>query len=34
MRRLERGKIWWISLWLLSIPIPIMLLLYFLRSGS
>jgi hypothetical protein len=28
----EEGKIGWILLWLLGIPIPILLVLYFLRG--
>ncbi len=28
----ERGKIGWILLWLLGVPIPILLVLYFLRG--
>lgn len=32
MRNNEKGKIGWIVLWLLGIPIPILLVLYFLRG--
>jgi len=32
MRNKEEGKIGWILLWLLGIPIPILLVLYFLRG--
>ena len=32
MRNTEEGKIGWILLWLLGIPIPILLLLYVLRG--
>ncbi len=32
MRNKEQGKIGWILLWLVGIPIPILLLLYFLRG--
>jgi hypothetical protein len=28
----QRGKIGWILLWLLGVPIPILLVLYFLRG--
>jgi hypothetical protein len=28
----EKGKIGWIILWLLGIPLPILLVLYFLRG--
>ena len=28
----ERGKIGWILLWVLGVPIPILLVLYFLRG--
>jgi hypothetical protein len=28
----EKGKIGWIVLWLLGIPLPILLVLYFLRG--
>jgi len=34
MRNTEKGKIGWILLWLLGIPIPILLLLYVLRGCS
>lgn len=29
---LQRGKVGWILLWLLGVPIPILLLLFFLRG--
>jgi hypothetical protein len=32
MRKSEKGKIGYILLWLLGIPIPILLLVYFLRG--
>ena len=32
MRNTEKGKIGWILLWLLGIPIPILLLVYVLRG--
>jgi hypothetical protein len=32
MRNTEEGKIGWILLWLLGVPIPILLLLYVLRG--
>ena len=32
MRNTEEGKIGWILLWLLGIPIPILLLVYVLRG--
>jgi len=32
MRKSENGKIGYILLWLLGIPIPILLLVYFLRG--
>ncbi len=32
MRNKEEGKIGWILLWLLGIPIPILLVLYLLRG--
>jgi len=32
MRNKEKGKIGWILLWLLGIPIPILLVLYLLRG--
>lgn len=32
MRKKEKGKIGWVLLWLLGIPIPILLVLYFLRG--
>ena len=32
MRNNEEGKIGWVLLWLLGIPIPILLVLYFLRG--
>ena len=32
MRSKEKGKIGWILLWLVGIPIPILLALYFLRE--
>jgi hypothetical protein len=31
-RRREDGRIGWIMLWLLGIPIPVLLVLYFLRG--
>lgn len=31
-RRLEEGRIGWVLLWLLGIPVPILLGLYFLRG--
>lgn len=31
-RRLEAGRIGWVLLWLLGIPVPILLGLYFLRG--
>ena len=32
MRKIEEGKVGWVLLWLLGIPIPILLLLYVLRG--
>lgn len=32
MRNREEGKIGWVLLWLVGIPIPILLVLYFLRG--
>jgi hypothetical protein len=32
MRNKEEGKIGWILLWLVGIPIPILVVLYFLRG--
>jgi len=32
MRNKEEGKIGWVLLWLLGIPIPILLVLFFLRG--
>jgi hypothetical protein len=32
MRNKEEGKIGWILLWLVGIPVPILLVLYFLRG--
>lgn len=32
MRKKEEGKIGWILLWLLGIPIPVLLLFYLLRG--
>ena len=32
MRSKEKGKMGWILLWLVGIPIPILLALYFLRG--
>ena len=32
MRNKEEGKIGWVLLWLVGIPIPILLVLYFLRG--
>lgn len=32
MRNNEEGKMGWILLWALGIPVPILLLLYFLRG--
>jgi len=32
MRNAEKGKVGWILLWLLGIPLPILLVLYFLRG--
>jgi hypothetical protein len=32
MRSKEKGKIGWILLWLVGIPVPILLALYFLRG--
>jgi hypothetical protein len=31
-RKLESGRVGWILLWLLGIPIPVLLLLYVLRG--
>jgi len=31
-RRLESGRVGWILLWLLGVPIPLLLLLYVLRG--
>jgi hypothetical protein len=31
-RRLERGEIGWIVLWLLGVPIPLLLILYLIRG--
>lgn len=32
MRKKVEGKIGWILLWLVGVPVPILLLLYFLRG--
>lgn len=32
MRHKEEGKIGWVLLWLVGMPIPILLMLYFLRG--
>jgi hypothetical protein len=32
MRNKEEGKIGWILLWLVGVPIPILVVLYFLRG--
>ena len=32
MRNKEQGKIGWILLWLVGIPVPILLLLFFMRG--
>lgn len=32
MRNKEEGKVGWILLWLLGVPIPILLILFFLRG--
>ncbi len=32
MRSKEKGKVGWLLLWLVGIPIPILLALYFLRG--
>ena len=32
MRNTEKGKVGWILLWALGVPIPILLLLYLLRG--
>ena len=32
LRHSEKGKVGWILLWLLGIPIPVLLVLYFLRG--
>jgi hypothetical protein len=32
MRNKEEGKIGWVLLWLVGVPIPILLVLYFLRG--
>lgn len=32
MRNKEEGKIGWILLWLVGVPVPILLLLFFLRG--
>lgn len=32
MRSKEKGKIGWILLWLVGIPVPVLLALYFLRG--
>lgn len=32
MRNKEKGKIGWVLLWLVGVPIPILLVLYFLRG--
>ena len=34
MLKSEEGKVGWIVLWLLGIPLPILLVLYFLRGCS
>jgi hypothetical protein len=34
MRNNEKGKVGWIILWLVGIPIPVLLVLYFLRGCS
>ena len=31
-RRLEEGRVGWILLWLLGVPIPVLLVLYLLRG--
>jgi hypothetical protein len=31
-RRLESGRVGWILLWLLGVPIPVLLVLYLLRG--
>jgi hypothetical protein len=31
-RRLESGRVGWVMLWLLGIPVPVLLLLYLLRG--
>jgi hypothetical protein len=31
-RRLEEGRVGWILLWLLGVPIPVLVLLYLLRG--
>jgi hypothetical protein len=31
-RRLERGEMGWIVLWLIGVPIPLLLVLYFIRG--
>jgi hypothetical protein len=32
MRNNQEGKVGWILLWLLGVPIPVLLVLYFLRG--
>jgi hypothetical protein len=32
MRKTEEGKVGWIILWILGIPIPVLLVLYLLRG--
>jgi hypothetical protein len=32
VRRLESGRVGWVLLWLLGVPIPVLLVLYLLRG--
>lgn len=33
-KRFESGRVGWIVLWLLGVPIPVLLVLYILRGGT
>jgi hypothetical protein len=33
-KRFESGRVGWIMLWLLGVPIPVLLVLYILRGGT
>ena len=32
--RIEQGKIGWALLWLLGVPLPVLLIIYFLKGGD